>query len=663
MRRRFGIAAPFLALGLIAWDTTLAPGVMRSGRIAISPDFGVAGEYGSWVVTYELGDIPIRTGGGIRVQLPEIFHAGPRNSATRIQGTAPVEPNYVSTSSTRAGVELVTEVELQSADVLVKRVKPSDMTRRAGYYVYVVRATVLKGELQRGDAISVTYGDMSRGSKGMRSGIVSGTGRVVAAIDTGGRGIFRLHADSPSFAIRAGPPVELLATARSQVRMGEAASLRIALLDQYANPCSGFAGRLTVRCDGCEAAHPRDIGLPAGTGWTALAFTPKRAGILRFEVAEASRALRGRSNPIEASASPPGDVLYWGDLHSHTAFSVQDAVGPAEDAYRYARHVSALDFYAVTDHSQPAGDVATGLSPKDWPSYTALTDRHNEPGAFATLHAYEASFGSPYGHHNVYFRNSPGPLLNPKDSSLPDLWRALRAGEALTIPHHTMKMPEVVDWESADDAELRRNFEIYSGHGLSEEYDPSHPLAFEQSLFTNVSTTTKTGASAQQAWAVGLRLSTIASSDDHRAHPGQPQYGLAAVRASTLTREGIFDGLFRRRTYGTTGARIILNFAIDGVEMGGELSPRKSEIAIHVRAVGTAPIDYIEVLRHESGKSGFQVIRRYEPAAGEATLDFRSPAPAPGGVYYVRLAQRGLVRERPAMAWSSPIWVSGRDRR
>ena len=67
---------------------------------------------------------------------------------------------------------------------------------------------------------------------------------------------------------------------------------------------------------------------------------------------------------------------------------------------------------------------------------------------------------------------------------------------------------------------LRRNFEIYSAHGLSEAYDPSHPLAFEQSEFTNRSTSARTGVSAQDAWMRGLRLSPIAASDDHRSPDG-----------------------------------------------------------------------------------------------------------------------------------------------
>ena len=317
-------------------------------------------------------------------------------------------------------------------------------------------------------------------------------------------------------------------------------------------------------------------------------------------------------------------------------------------------------------HKGPAGiikltgrPIRHGLCSSDWSDYLQLADRYHSPGHFVTLHAYEASFYAPYGHHNVYFRNKPGPLRSPDVVSLPELWKALRAGEALTVPHHTLKMPKVISWERAHDSRFRRNFELYSAHGLSEEYDPAHPLAFEQSLFTSPGTSTKTGMSAHRAWIEGYRLSTIASSDDHRAQPGQPHYGLTAVRGNTLSREGIFDALFERQTYATTGERILLTFEINGVGMGGHVKA-PSAVNLAVRAIGTDIIDTVEVLRHVEGSPGFVVVQRLSPAKEVVSVNLTDDSPIDDAIYYVRLRQRHLVRGRVAMAWSSPIWVSAR---
>ena len=84
----------------------------------------------------------------------------------------------------------------------------------------------------------------------------------------------------------------------------------------------------------------------------------------------------------------------------------------------------------------------------------------------------------------------------------------------------------------------------------------------------------------------GLRLSTIAASDDHRSQPGKPHWGLAAVRAPALTREAIFDALHARRTYGTTGQRILLDFRVNDAPMGSEIA---LEAPLPEPCAGTSP--------------------------------------------------------------------------
>jgi hypothetical protein len=290
-----------------------------------------------------------------------------------------------------------------------------------------------------------------------------------------------------------------------------------------------------------------------------------------------------------------------------------------------------------------------------WEEYTAKTEKFYEPGKFATLHAYECSLGAPYGHHNVFFRSKPGPLLAEEDVTLPELWDALTAGQALTIPHHTGKMPQPIFWFPHND-EIDRNIEIYSAHGLSESYDPRGPLSFERSLFTEASHSVTGPQYVQDAWMQGLTLSTVAASDDHRAHPGQPHFGRTAVAATGLTREEIFDALYHRRTYGTTGVKILLNFAIDGEPMGGSVTapgPPHLDLEAH----GTDTIEFIEILRYTKSARKFLVINTLYPDSADFTWTGSDSTFSEDSIYYVRLRQVRLVRTRVAMAWSSPIWV------
>src|SRR5439155_16917701 len=61
-----------------------------SGEVSLRPESAIAGEYGTWTLTYRAGQT-IKTGGGVRVQFPEAFHAGIRNSAFRLQATQQTE--------------------------------------------------------------------------------------------------------------------------------------------------------------------------------------------------------------------------------------------------------------------------------------------------------------------------------------------------------------------------------------------------------------------------------------------------------------------------------------------------------------------------------------------------------------------------------------------
>ena len=141
--------------------------------------------------------------------------------------------------------------------------------------------------------------------------------------------------------------------------------------------------------------------------------------------------------------------------------------------------------------------------------------------------------------------------------------------------------------------------------------------------------------------------SAIGASDDHRSHPGQPHFGLAAVTAPELTREAIFDGLYERRSYATTGARILLDFRVNDAPMGAETSAESQEpVAISAGASdgtvgrirptsrlprlsvsvhGTDIIESVEVLRYSEPDGGFTVIADFQPNALDFDLVRRRP--------------------------------------
>ena len=658
----FGMYASRAALA--GPDVPVEPAMLseltNEGSFKVMPESGVSGQYGTWTVTYTVGEGGIRQGGGIRVELPDAWHSGPRVAANRLQATNPSDDFFVSARSSRSDAKLQTIVEGESPYLFVKSIKRS-LDGRKGRLVFVVRVRVLQGDLQNGDEIHVIYGDRSQGSRGYRAPLISiGRQSILVAVDSDGTNRFKLHAQrSAKLTSLPDTPVEMLFHVPTDGVIGRPILATLAIVDKWDNPASaGVSIHISVRAG--EASVQPSVSLPPGKGYVQFRLVPKAIGVIRLH-AEAEGRLTANSNPIRVRSVVPPLRVFWGDLHSHTMYSF-DGVG--NNAFDYARYTSGLDFYARTDHTWvPDADGTTiGLSEATWSAYTAETDEHYDPGHFVTLYGYECSledlFGeqnNTYGHHNIYFRDRPGPLVYPQGATLPKIWAALTAGEALTIPHHTGKFPSGIVFTPQNDT-FRRNIEIYSGHGLSEAYNPDGPLAFEKSDFTLLSKSLNYPSYAQDAWKAGLRLSTIASTDDHYSHPGKPHWGATAVFASDLTRESIFDALYNRRTYATTGSRIILEFTLNNEPMGSVV-PLTSSPQVGVLVIGTDTVASVELLRYLPGEERFTVRKRWEPAAMEFTTRFVDDDWRQGAIYYIRVTQSNLVRGRAVMAWSSPIWT------
>ena len=104
-------------------------------------------------------------------------------------------------------------------------------------------------------------------------------------------------------------------------------------------------------------------------------------------------------------------------------------------------------------------------------------------------------------------------------------------------------------------------------------------------------------STAQYGWSQGHIFGVVGSTDHHNGFPGSYGYGRLAVWADSLTRDGIWDAITRRRTYALTGDRIELEFSLNG-HIIGAVSPAAAERWIDVSVRGGNSIDYIEVLHN-----------------------------------------------------------------
>ncbi|MEM6497155.1 MAG: DUF3604 domain-containing protein [Pseudomonadota bacterium] len=123
--------------------------------------------------------------------------------------------------------------------------------------------------------------------------------------------------------------------------------------------------------------------------------------------------------------------------------------------------------------------------------------------------------------------------------------------------------------------------------------------------------------------------------------------GLVAVKSPALERGAIFDALFARRAYATSGDRILLDVRYGAFEMGDEVSDG-GPFSLSISVDGTTDIKTIQVLN--DGK----VVHEVSPSSISAQVSWTEAQQARPGkttAYWVR-----VIQDNNEEAVSSPIW-------
>jgi len=462
-------------------------------------------------------------------------------------------------------------------------------------------------------------------------------------VDADGDGHSTSIAHPPTIQTLARSPVRLNVTAPSQAKPGESIRISAAPLDRLGNwstfPAETFT--LTVTRDGKVTAKKKQK-TNGNEKTLVFQYTIPGEGIYFFNVNSAA-GLQGKSNVTFSRQGNPRLKLYFGDIHGHSRLS--DGTGTPGDYYRYAREVSGLDIAALTDHADH------GLIPIKGKTWKCIKDAANnmyDPGHFVTFLGFEWT-NWVYGHRNVYYRDGDGPVFRSFDpaSNTPEkLWQLISSYEAMTVAHHVGGGAMPTDW-SIPPGPKEWLVEICSIQGSSEYYGGEACIYAPHK-----------GHFVRDALARGYKLGIIGSGDTHDGHPGQRSVnaqvtGLLGVYAAELTREAVWEAFRKRRVYGTSGPKIILNFRVCDSPMGSEIEwpASKKTVPIALRAVCCDKIARIEILRNETPI----FVEKNEGEYGVyAAILIEDPEPLPGtSRYYAR-----VIQEDGNMAWSSPVWVT-----
>ncbi len=506
---------------------------------------------------------------------------------------------------------------------------------------------LVEGALRPGETVRVRFGDTAPGRRCGHQMPDRAYRRVAwpAYELLEGQETWQLVTPVPTFDLLPLPdPATVRVAAPSVVGVGEDFELAVAALDALGNPLQGYRAPVVLTLPGGAI---RDRMEPEDGGALRLPLRLDEPGIYRLPVRVGE--LDGLSNPVEVLDEVPEQRLYWGDIHTHHGHSYTDDEGRLVDENQgYARDVLGMDFGCESMKAQPVEIDGAAL----WDELRETCRDYSEDGRYIALLGTEW-MSVDDGHHNLYFDSCDVDLASHEEIlrlagrgglfQWMDQLRARSGVRSVAVPHASVYTGS--SWEVVDN-EHRTVAEIYSGWGSSMGPGPG---------------------SMHEALAGGSRLGFIGSSDNHKGWMGnlssvrRVRPGLAAIWAPELSRSALFESLERRRTYATTGERILLRYwAEDGgrIEPGEDFSPEAPRFRWEVH--GTAGLSRLRLLAVAEGGRG-ELLELAERTFGEgegadSSGSFRWEDVPPGD-FAVWLEVEQIDGGR---AWATPIWLNSR---
>jgi hypothetical protein len=508
-----------------------------------------------------------------------------------------------------------------------------------------------RGYLRAGDTLTIRLGDRRYGSPGFRLQTnVEKRVELKTSVDAFATYEFCELPEQPAFELVPGPGASWKAIWPSLVVAGEAFRLAIVAEDAWGNPTDNAAAVLQLLASRPLRGLPKHLTINSGEGPRVIAdLVAAGAGEIDLRLM-ANGAEVARANPLRVVNST-SLRRYWGDLHGQSGETI--GMGSAEDYFRYARDAAFID---IVGHQGNDFQITDAF----WKRLNELTAAFDRPGQFVCLPGYEWSGNTGMGgDRNIFYRREGRPirrsshiLVEGQTSSeaiytADELLRALDGEDAVVIAHVGGRY---ADLRNAHNGRLERSVEIHSSWGT-----------FEWLL--------------HDAFEMGFRVGVVCHSDDHKGRPGATRPGASTFGAvggltcyfmPELTRDALFEALRKRRHYGTTGPRILIELkasfdrevtgfsddpklgpteeqVVREAMMGDIIRPGASTMRLYVEVIGTAPVERVDVLH------GMRVVNTIRPFTA-ADLGRRVRVLWQGAEY------RGRGRET---IWQGTLTLSG----
>jgi hypothetical protein len=549
------------------------------GRGHIMPmDPVEAGERVAITFRFDIGQTSIPTGGKLRVVWKWPFDWG------ELQTADPDGEAYLGVSASRPGVRLQASYGFRN-DLIP--------------WNHGIQMEMVEGCLEEGDQVEFICGGAAADAGRWRAPtLIAAEADFLFLINPEGADQWLQLSPVRSFPIVAGSPARMVVLGPSEGRPDEELQVIVRIEDAWGNPLRvpNLEPQLTlVATDDDLTIAPRVVrGQPAYQ--YAVRFHEPGTRVLAATLPGTD--LNTVSNPIRIDSHRSKHRVFWGDLHAGQG-EIGCGIGSIGHHFDFARHVAGLQFatYQANDHH---------VTRDMWRTVCEQSAAAHENGAFVVYPGCEWSAETPLGgDRNVaYLEDEPrlrrSGRFFTEDGADPEtdlttaeeLLEALK-DEPILINLHAGGRPTNFEFH---EPQVERLVEIHSTHGTAEWF-------FFDAL--------------RRGYRVGVTAGADGVSGRPGAdHPGSRQIrnvrsGITAVYATDLTREGIWEGLRARRTYATTGERMMLSVIIDGQPMGSEFNAAAAPL-IELSVEGTQAIEQIDLL------CGTEILKSWTPARSVA---------------------------------------------
>jgi DNA/RNA endonuclease YhcR with UshA esterase domain len=341
--------------------------------------------------------------------------------------------------------------------------------------------------------------------------------------------------------------------------------------------------------------------------------------------------------------------VYYGNLHSHTAYS--DGIGTPSQAYQYARDSAQVDILAITDHTHL-------LTTTEYNSLRSTAASYTQNGVFVAIAGQEhgslsTTTAGSFGHMNFY---EVSVLIPQYDNGGKD-YRYNLTGTYNWLITHT-------DPITGHPLHGTFNHPYYTGGcGADAQF---HHFAYSVAGDSAMSLIEiRNGKRADtyepeylEALAKGWHVGAEANQDNHEGMWGDapnPNSGgdiyLTGVLANSLTKADILDALAARRTFAVEvnpkTDRMSVLFQCEGHWVGEAFTSAAD--TLHFSITVAAENDFITIQLLRNGAQ----IAYVSPGTNSYTWTPTDRPLAGSNYYFVRAQQTD-----GDYMWSSPIWVT-----